>query len=143
MSTQAIAKSMKRRATAAGLLLGALTLAAPAGAEILQVGPGLAYATPSAAARIARAGDTIRIAPGLYHDCAVWRANDLLIEGAGPGVVLRGKTCQGKAIFVITGDRVTVRGIRFEQARVPDGNGAGIRASGRDLSVIDDQFINN
>lgn len=143
MPIPSFAKYARRLAYTVGLLLGGLALAVPIQAEVLHVGPGQAYRVPSAAARVAKTGDIVRIAPGIYHDCAVWRANDLLIEGAGPGVVLRGKTCQGKAIFVITGDHVTVRGIRFEKARVPDGNGAGIRASGRDLSVIDDQFIDN
>ncbi|WP_198034083.1 right-handed parallel beta-helix repeat-containing protein [Acidihalobacter ferrooxydans] len=112
-------------------------------AATLRVGPDRTYATPGAAARVAKPGDTIKIAPGIYQDCAVWRSNDITIEGTGPGVVLSGKTCQGKAIFVINANHVTVRGITFRNAHVPDGNGAGIRAGGRNLYVVDDQFLDN
>jgi hypothetical protein len=39
-------------------------------------------------------------------------------------------TCQGEALFVITGDDATVRDLTL--ARAPDGNGAGIRMEGQD-----------
>lgn len=117
--------------------------AAPATARVLEVGPGLAFASPSAAAAAARNGDSITIAPGTYFDCALWRASDLTISGSGPGVILTDRACAGKASFVIGGDRVTVRRLTFQRIRVPDGNGAGIRAEGRDLTIEDCDFINN
>jgi hypothetical protein len=103
---------------------------------------------PSEAAAAARDGDRVVVAPGEYFDCAVWRQNDLTIEGSsggegGSGTVITDKPCQGKALFVITGDRVTVRGLTLQRARVPDGNGAGIRAEGRDLLVERVRFLDN
>ncbi|MSP67828.1 MAG: right-handed parallel beta-helix repeat-containing protein [Alphaproteobacteria bacterium] len=46
-------------------------------------------------------------------------------------------------MFVIGGDNVTVRNIIFSGASVPDKNGAGIRAEGRNLTVENAQFFDN
>jgi hypothetical protein len=108
-----------------------------------MVGPNQGYSAPSKAARAARPGDTIKIAPGTYYDCAVWTANNITIEGTGPGVVLTDTTCQGKAIFVIHANDVMVSNITFQRARVPDENGAGIRAEGTNLTLDNDRFLDN
>jgi hypothetical protein len=129
----------------AACILAALLAASarPAAARVLDVGSGLAFAEPSDAAAAAADGDTVSIAPGTYFNCSMWRANNLTIAGTGPGVVMTDMACAGKAAFVISGNGVTVRGIDFTRIRVPDGNGAGIRAEGRDLTVEDSRFINN
>ena len=57
--------------------------------------------------------------------------------------VITDKTCQGKALFVIPGSKVTVRNLTLTRARVSDGNGAGIRAEGRNLLVERVRFIDN
>jgi len=119
-------------------------LPAAAVAGTLEVGPGQQYAQPSAAAQVAQAGDTVLIAPGEYFDCATWQADRLTIAAApGEGVVtITDKACANKAAFIIEGSGVTVRGIGFARIRVPDDNGAGIRADGRDLTVQDSRFVN-
>jgi hypothetical protein len=109
----------------------------------LQVGPSHALKLPSQAAAVARDGDTVLIDPGDYDDCALWRASRLTIAARAPGVVFVGKTCLGKAIFVINGNDVTLRGITFTHAAVPDHNGAGIRAQGGNLTVETSRFIDN
>lgn len=108
-----------------------------------EVGPDQPLHAPGDAARVVHDGDTVKIEPGEYFDCAVWSANRLTIEGTGPGVVITDKTCQGKALFVTRGQSTTIRNITFTRARVPDGNGAGIRAEGRDLTVENSTFTNN
>jgi hypothetical protein len=113
------------------------------GGGVLEVGPTQRLKLPSQAAAAATAGDIIRIAPGEYTDCAVWRASRLTIEATGDGAVLTGKTCVGKGIFVIDGSDITVRNITFMRAAVPDRNGAGIRAEGRNLTVEKSRFIDN
>jgi Right handed beta helix region len=120
-------------------------LALPAGAATLRVGPDQALKMPSAAARVAAAGDTIEIEPkaGGYYDCAVWSADKLTIEGMGGGTILTDTTCQGKAIFVIAGNNITIRNLTFQRARVPDRNGAGIRAEGLNLRIESSRFIDN
>ena len=114
-----------------------------ASAKTLVVGPGHDLKLPSAAAAVAQAGDRIEIEPGEYVDCAVWIADRLVIVGLGAGAVVTLKTCEGKAVFVIRGHDVTIRNLTFSQARVPDANGAGIRAEGRNLTVYNSRFIEN
>jgi hypothetical protein len=112
------------------------------GQRIIKVGPDEKYASPSQAAEAARPGDRIEIAAGTYHDCAIWRAGNLTIVGIGE-VILAGTTCQEQAIFVTLGNDITVRGITFVGARVPNHNGAGIRADGANLTVEKSKFIDN
>ena len=124
--------------------LALLFLALPASARTLEVGPGKQFAQPSQAAAAAQDGDRVLIAPGQYFDCAVWRQNNLIVEGvSAQDTVITDKTCQGKALFVIPGSNVTVRNLTLTRARVPDGNGAGIRAEGRNLLVERVRFIDN
>jgi Right handed beta helix region len=112
-------------------------------AATLQVGPGKQYDKPSAAIAAARPGDTVDIAPGQYYDCVDIRQDNLTIEGAGPGTVLTDTTCAGKAILIIDGNNITIRNLTLQRARVPDANGAGIRAEGGDLTVDHVHFLNN
>lgn len=124
------------------ILIGVLHIL-PCQAAILKVGPNQSYTAPSLAAEVAKNGDHIEIEPGEYFDCSVWRADDLVIEGAGPGVVIRDKTCMGKGLFVIDGNNTTVRNLTLTRARVPDMNGAGIRLDRGSLIVDGVKFIDN
>jgi hypothetical protein len=137
---------VKRRGPDLALCLS-LVLAAvwhhPAVGRMLEVGAGQTYEVPSQAAAVAQDGDTVAISPGTYFDCALWRASRLTIAATGPDVVITDRACAGKAAFVISGDHVVVRGLVFTRIRVPDGNGAGIRAEGSDLTVEDSRFVNN
>jgi hypothetical protein len=123
---------------------GALAACAAAG-EKLEVGPGRKFALPSEAIKAAKDGDTVEIdAAGKYDGdvCAV-KANDLTIRGVGEGrarIPAAGKSCQGKAIWVIQGRNATVENVEFSGCRVPDGNGAGIRQEGADLTVRNCRF---
>jgi hypothetical protein len=124
--------------------LAACGLSGPARAATLEVGAGKTYPAPSQAAAAAHDGDRIVIAAGSYFDCAVWRANDLTIEGAGPdATVITDKTCNGKALFITQGSNITIRNLTLTRARVPDFNGAGIRAEGGDLTIEHVEFVNN
>jgi len=131
------------------LVLAAAALplvAGTAGAAVLKVGPEEALVAPSRAARVAKDGDTIVIAPGEYFDCAVWPQNGITITGpedpATPAV-LSDAACQGKALFVVMGRDVSIRHLTFTRVRVLDGNGAGIRAEGHGLAVAHSRFVNN
>jgi hypothetical protein len=131
---------------ASGLGLTALWMAGSvfsAAAAELTVGQGKSYALPSEAARAAGAGDVIRIFPGTYTDCTAWDANGLVIEGAGPDVVLAEKVCNEKGIFITRGNDITIRNITFTAAHARAHNGAGIRAEGDNLRVEDSRFIGN
>ena len=115
-------------------------------ARVLRVGTGKTYATIAAAAREARDGDLVEIAAGDYSgDVAAWEQNDLVLRGVGgrPHLRAAGRNSQGKGIWVISGDQVTVENIEFSGASVPDGNGAGIRFEGRRLTVRNSYFHDN
>ena len=124
-------------------MLAALCIGSAAAAATLHAGPGQQFALPSQAIAAAHDGDTVAIHPGQYFDCAVVRRNDVTIEGVGAGAVLTDRPCQGKALLVIDGHNVTIRGLTLQRVRVPDHNGAGIRAEGGDLTVEDTRFVNN
>jgi hypothetical protein len=114
--------------------------------RVLDVGPGRTYPTPSAAAAAAISGDVIRIAAGDYRgDVATWRQDRLTICGIGGRARLfaDGRNAGGKAIWVIGGKDVTVDAIEFHDAKVPDQNGAGIRAEGGNLTVRNSGFFDN
>lgn len=116
------------------------------GPRTWRVGPGRPLATPSAAASVAGDGDTVLIDAGTYDgDVATWSQDDLTLRGHGGVARLRadGRSAQGKAIWVISGDRTKVDRIAFSGARVPDGNGAGIRQEGTDLTVTRSSFHHN
>jgi hypothetical protein len=115
-------------------------------ARVLEVGEGRAFGGVAAAAAALRDGDTMRIFPGRYDGCAVLRADGLTVEGAGDAasVVLAGGICQGKAILVAAGRGLTLRRLTLAEARVPAGNGAGLRAEGGGTVSVDEvRFIDD
>jgi len=84
---------------------------------------------------------TIEIASGLHADCAVQNGGDVSYLASEPGkAVFDGVTCEGKAALVLRGSSATVSGIVFQNLRVPDGNGAGIRLERGNLTVAQSWF---
>jgi hypothetical protein len=84
---------------------------------------------------------TIRIAPGLYRDCAVQTAGWIAFVAAEPGTaIFDGVACEGKAALVLRGAGARVDGLVFQNLRVPDGNGAGIRLERSDLTISNSLF---
>lgn len=129
---------------------GAAAAGAPAragaSARVLEVGPGKQFATPSAAAKAARNGDTVEIAAGVYkRDAAIWRANDLLIRGVGGRAHLMadGADAEDKGIWVVKGRNTMIENIELSGAQVHDRNGAGIRQEGAGLTVRNCYFHDN
>jgi hypothetical protein len=117
----------------------------PCGAD-LCVGPDQAYKMPSEAAAEAREGQTVSIAAGEYPgDAAVWRQNNLTIRTRGGRAHLKadGAAAEGKGIWVIKGKNITIENIEFSGARVSDGNGAGIRLEGTNLTLRNCYFHDN
>ena len=93
------------------------------------------------------AGDTqstIIIAPGTYHDCAVQTAGVLTFRAAQAGsAIFDGGICEAKATLVLRGRGARVEGLVFQNLRVPDGNGAGIRLEQANLDVSNTIFRNS
>lgn len=124
----------------------ALPLENLAGRRVLRVGPQREIRRIAQAAQLARDGDLVEIDPGEYAaDVAVWSKDNLIIRGLGQGARLRaaGANAEGKAIWVIRGNRILVENIDFIDSKVPDGNGAGIRLERGDLTVRRCLFYGN
>ena len=130
-----------------------LLLAAQAHAATLQVGPDKAYTRVSDAVLASSPGDVIEVDPGEYlDDWVVFPHGELEIRSSSPTErpVLRvtQDIPNRKGIFVIPVDAgpVTIDGLHFEGARIPEddgGNGAGIRMQGSALVVNDCMFTQN
>lgn len=137
-----------RPSLVAALLIAAAVVAAPApaqtgGAPYSIDGRGFSRLQDAVDA-IGEGQGTITIAPGYHRDCAVQTAGRIAFVAAAPGqVIFDGVTCEGKAALVLRGAGAKVDGIVFQNMRVPDGNGAGIRLETSDLEVVNAMFRNS
>lgn len=125
---------------------GRVTIADLRPASVIQVGPQRRLRRPSEAAATAGDGAVVEIDAAVYAgDVAVWRQNGLTLRGVGGYAQLNaaGRYAEGKAIWVIKGRNVRVEHVEFSGAKVPDGNGAGIRHEGEDLTICDGYFHHN
>jgi hypothetical protein len=128
----------------AGILIALGMSARMASAETLKVGPDQKFAKPSQAFAAAKEGDVIEIEAGIYGgDVATIRTNKLTIRGMGKERVkipAEGQNAGGKAIWITAGGDIAIENIEFSGARVPDHNGAGIRAEGANLTLRNCRF---
>lgn len=128
----------------------ALSVAAAAPAALAQDAPYLVEETGQSYDRLYEAvqaiganNATIIIAPGSYGDCAVQTEGRITYRAATPGrVIFDGGICEDKASLVLRGKAAWVEGIIFQNQRVSDGNGAGIRIERGDLYVSNALFRN-
>ena len=133
---------MKAAIALAGLALAA-PLAAQAGdAPFFVQEKDKGYASlQDAVDAIGGGSGTILIAPGTYRQCAVQEAGQVAYVAREPGgVVFDGGICEGKAALVLGGRAARVEGLVFQNMRVPDRNGAGIRIEQGDLIVSESLF---
>lgn len=103
------------------------------------------YASLQAAVDAIGGGEgTIIIAPGSYRQCAIQKAGSVAFRAAVPGqAVFDGSICEGKAALVLRGEAASIDGIIFQNMRVPDANGAGIRLEKGNLTVTRAIFRNS
>ena len=129
----------------AAIVIAASLVAGSAMAKTVQIGPEKPLKTLAEGLGELADGDRLLIDEGEYFDCGTVRSNDVIIEGAGKdgSTIITDKTCGGKALLITAGDNITVRNLTLTRARVPDGNGAGIRSEGTNLKVDHVKFINN
>lgn len=132
----------------APLLLASLSASASAqqaAAPFTVQESGAGFATLAQAVAAIGDGDgTILIAPGAYRQCAVQSAGRVAFVARRPGsAIFDGAVCEGKAALVLRGRAAAVDGIVFQNLRVPDGNGAGIRLEKGNLEVVNSLFRNS
>jgi len=100
---------------------------------------GCTYATLGAAFDAAQDGDVISVAPGVYTEGAVLKANAVTVIAAS-GAHLRGGTVEGKAALVIKGNDTVISGLECSDIAVPHRNGACIRLEGHNLTLRNVHF---
>jgi hypothetical protein len=84
---------------------------------------------------------TIQIAPGRYRQCAVQEAGEIAYVARQAGTAtLDGIACEGKAALVLRGRGASIEGLVFQNVRVADRNGAGIRLEHGNLTVRESLF---
>lgn len=121
----------------------ALAQVAPAPFTVAETGQAFGSLADAVNA-IGHAKGTVVIAPGTYRQCAVQEGGDVTFTAATPGTaIFDGATCEGKAALVLRGSASKVDGIVFQNLRVPDGNGAGIRLESGNLTVTNSLFRNS
>jgi Ca2+-binding RTX toxin-like protein len=110
----------------------------------LNVGSGQQYGTIASAVAASRDGDVIAVQAGTYTNDFATISTDITIRAVGGVAKLVATVAppNGKAIFVTRGD-VTIQGLEFSGTKVPDGNGAGIRFEGGNLTILDSHFHHN
>jgi hypothetical protein len=114
--------------------------------RVVRVGPGRPFTHPNDVTGVVQSGDVVEIDAGVYNGPAsTWITNNLTVRGVGGRAHLVGPASisNDKAIWVTQGSNMAVENIEFSDARVPDGNGAGIRIEGRDLAICGSYFHDN
>lgn len=119
------------------LMLGVVAPAVAAGAGPFLTSNGRTfYRLDDAVKALGGSGGTITVAPGTYHECAVFDGGALNIKAATPGsAIFDGTACEGKAALVLRGLSAEIDGLVFQNIRVPDQNGSGIRLEKGDLQI--------
>lgn len=110
----------------------------------ITVGAGKDFITIAAAVAASSAGDTILIDAGTYTDDFATISHPLTLQGVGgmARLVAASAPPNGKAILVTQAD-VTIDHLEFTGAKVPDGNGAGIRYEAGALTITNAWFHGN
>jgi len=94
-----------------------------------------------AVAAIGGGTGTILIASGTYAQCAVQNAGRIAYVARSPGsAIFDGVACEGKGALVLGGRSARVEGLVFQNIRVADANGAGIRLESGELIVRESLF---
>ncbi len=131
-------------------LLAIAILSVPAGAQrsdapfvVAETGRGFGH-LKEAVDSIGEKSGTILIAPGTYRECSEQYGGRIAYKARVAGsVIFDGVTCGGKAALVLNGDWHRVEGIIFQNMKVADENGAGIRLASGDLEVFNSTFRNS
>jgi len=95
------------------------------------------------AIRHAATGDVIVLASGEYDIADIKIRNDLTLRGRGDAVLYASKPIAKGLLNPLPGVSLTVENLTFRHARSPDRNGSGIRNDGRNLTIINCNFIEN
>ncbi len=140
-----MSKQLRVAAIATALALAALSTSAPQaqgqGAfTVLESGQSFSRLQDAVNA-IGDGAGRISIAPGTYRQCAVQEGGEIAYLAVEPGsAIFDGVECEGKAALVLRGRGADISGLVFQNMRVSDYNGAGIRLERGNLTVAQSWF---
>lgn len=134
-----IAKTPVMKRTALCILFFFAACVSPATAEIAA---NSASALERAVLK-ARKGETIVIAPGRYDLTDLKLPQDVTLKGDGEVIFYSSRPTEKGILNPLWDTSLRVENIRFEGARSPDLNGAGIRHDGLHLTVVNCVFADN
>lgn len=92
------------------------------------------YASLQDAANLLKEGNTLQIAPGIYKEALVIKADHVTVVGRGH-VVLDGTAAEGKAAIVNKGSFNVIRNIECRNITVGHNNGSCVRHEGENLKL--------
>jgi hypothetical protein len=122
----------------AAALVACVSVALPAAAATLSVGPGKTYATPCKAFAAAKAGDVVEIGAATYSGdvCGIYPSN-LTIRGVNgrPKIDAAGRSAMGKGTWVVVGSNIVIDNVEMFGAKVADQNGAALRLEGTNFTL--------
>ncbi|WP_431283605.1 carbohydrate-binding domain-containing protein [Humitalea sp. 24SJ18S-53] len=110
----------------------------------LTIGQGKQFSTIAAAVAASRDGDVLAVDAGTYTNDFATINTKITLQGVGGMVKMVATVAppNGKGILVTNTD-VTIDHFEFSGATVPDGNGAGIRYQGGNLTITNSYFHDN
>ena len=115
-----------------------------ASGHVLQVGTGRAFTTLQSALFASQDGDTVQVDAGTYNDDFATANHKVIIEGVGGMAHFTADRIPENGVGILdVHASVTVRNLTFSGARSYDGNGAGIRVRGGDVTIVNDVFTGN
>lgn len=132
-------------AIAAVLAIAATPVSAPQAQEqgaftVLETGRSYSRLQDAVNA-IGNGAGRIAIAPGTYRQCAVQEGGEIAYLAAESGsAIFDGVECEGKAALVLRGRGAEISGLVFQNMRVSDRNGAGIRLETGNLTIAQSWF---
>lgn len=92
------------------------------------------YDSISEASKNLKDNDTMLIGEGVYQDTMIIKANNVTIIGIGK-VLLDGVAVNGKGAILTYGHDINIKNIECRHIKVRDGNGACVRAEGKNLHL--------
>ncbi len=115
-----------------------------ASGHVLQVGAGRAYTTLQSALAATIDGDTVQVDAGTYTDDFATANHKVIIEGVG-GMAhfVADRIGENDVGILDVHASVTVRNLTFSGARSYEGNGAGMRVRGGDVTIVNSVFSGN
>lgn len=79
-------------------------------------------------------GSLVQIGTGVYNEPVLINADDVIVEGIGD-VTFERASVNGKGLFLIKGQRTTLKNIQCRDVQVGDGNGSCVRLEGKNLTL--------